>query len=97
MAGESLPDTVPALPGCPAERLPGARKAAVLMAALGSERAANVMQRMDEEEIESLSHGDGPAELGRSGDDRLDLQRTGGRRRRWRQRASAAAWTSRAR
>jgi flagellar motor switch protein FliG len=44
------------LPEPPAgERLPGAHKAAVLMAALGSERAANVMQRMDEEEIESLS------------------------------------------
>lgn len=38
-----------------AVRLSGARRAAVLMAALGSERAANVMQRMDEEEIESLS------------------------------------------
>ena len=33
----------------------GARKAAVLMAALGSERAANVLQRLGEEEIESLS------------------------------------------
>lgn len=39
----------------PPERLSGARRAAVLMAALGSERAANVMQRMDEGEIESLS------------------------------------------
>ena len=55
MAGDSSPEIVPALPAAPAERLPGARKAAVLMAALGSERAANVMQRMDEEEIESLS------------------------------------------
>ncbi len=34
---------------------PGAQRAAVLMAALGAERAANVMQRMDEDEIESLS------------------------------------------
>jgi flagellar motor switch protein FliG len=38
-----------------AERLPGRRKAAVLMAALGSERAASVMQHMREEEIEGLS------------------------------------------
>jgi flagellar motor switch protein FliG len=38
-----------------AERLPGRRKAAVLMAALGSERAAGVMQHMREEEIEGLS------------------------------------------
>ena len=45
------PPIVPA----PVERLPGARRAAVLMAALGPERAANVMQRMDEEAIESLS------------------------------------------
>jgi flagellar motor switch protein FliG len=42
------------------ERLPvphvsGTRKAAVLMAALGSERAANVLQRLREDEIESLS------------------------------------------
>jgi flagellar motor switch protein FliG len=33
----------------------GARKAAVLMAALGSERAANVLQRLGEEDLESLS------------------------------------------
>jgi flagellar motor switch protein FliG len=38
-----------------AARLPGKRKAAVLMAALGSERAAGVMQHMREEEIEGLS------------------------------------------
>jgi flagellar motor switch protein FliG len=37
------------------EQLPGARKAAVLMAALGSERAASVMQQMQEDEIESIS------------------------------------------
>jgi flagellar motor switch protein FliG len=46
----------PALPAATPERLPGARKAAVLMAALGSERAASVMKRLEEEEIESLSH-----------------------------------------
>ncbi len=62
MAGESPPDVVPALPAAPGGQLPattdhvpGARKAAVLMAALGSERAANVLQRMGEEEIEHLS------------------------------------------
>jgi flagellar motor switch protein FliG len=61
MAGESPTDTV-ALPGASAERLPattepvsGARKAAVLMAALGSERAAKVLQRLGEGEIESVS------------------------------------------
>jgi flagellar motor switch protein FliG len=62
MAGELPAETIPALPTAPCDRLPaaptglrGTRKAAVLMAALGSERAANVMQRMREEEIESLS------------------------------------------
>jgi flagellar motor switch protein FliG len=64
VAGEELPaDTAPALPAAPTERLPattadgvnGAQKAAVLMAALGSERAANVLQRMGENEVESLS------------------------------------------
>ncbi len=55
MSGESLPETVPALGVARSERLPGTRKAAVLMAALGSERAANVMQKLGEEEIESLS------------------------------------------
>lgn len=55
MAGESPTETVPELPPAPVERLPGARRAAVLMTALGAERAASVMQRMDEEEIESLS------------------------------------------
>jgi flagellar motor switch protein FliG len=50
-----------ALPAPAGERHPapqeisGARKAAVLMAALGSERAANVLGRLREEEIESLS------------------------------------------
>jgi len=38
-----------------AEALPGRRKAAVLMAAIGAERAANVLSRLGEEEIESLS------------------------------------------
>jgi flagellar motor switch protein FliG len=62
MAGESSADMLPALPGAHGEQLPatlddlsGARKAAVLMAALGSERAANVLQRLGEEEIEHLS------------------------------------------
>ncbi len=48
----------PALAGLPQRsvvRLPGRRKAAVLMAALGSERAAGVMQHMREEDIEGLS------------------------------------------
>jgi flagellar motor switch protein FliG len=61
MAGESA-ETLPALPAAPGEQLPatiddlsGARKAAVLMAALGAERAANVLQRLGEEEIEHLS------------------------------------------
>ncbi|HEY7934567.1 MAG TPA: flagellar motor switch protein FliG [Solirubrobacteraceae bacterium] len=45
----------PALGMRSGERLPGARKAAVLMAALGSERAASVMARMRDDEIESLS------------------------------------------
>ncbi|MHB8240719.1 MAG: flagellar motor switch protein FliG [Solirubrobacteraceae bacterium] len=62
MAGESPRETLPALATAPGEHLPaapvrlaGARKAAVLMAALGSERAANVLQRLGEEEVESLS------------------------------------------
>jgi flagellar motor switch protein FliG len=61
VAAESSPRSVPALPPAPTETLPalaevsGTRKAAVLLAALGSERAANVMQRLHEEEIESLS------------------------------------------
>ncbi|HWX44092.1 MAG TPA: flagellar motor switch protein FliG [Solirubrobacteraceae bacterium] len=44
-----------ALPLRTVARLAGRRKAAVLMAALGSERAADVMQHLREEEIESLS------------------------------------------
>src|SRR5271163_3204712 len=61
MAGEPPTQALATLPG-PGERLPatdgdlsGARKAAVLLAALGSERAANVLQRMGEDEIENLS------------------------------------------
>jgi flagellar motor switch protein FliG len=42
-------------PELAAAELPGTRKAAVLMAALGSERAASVMQQMQEDEIESIS------------------------------------------
>jgi flagellar motor switch protein FliG len=55
-------ELVPALPAptdgpLPAtiEELPGARKAAVLLAALGSKRAASVMQQLGPEEIEILS------------------------------------------
>jgi len=55
VAADPPTEIVAAREETPAEHLPGARKAAVLMAALGSERAANVMQRMDDEEIESLS------------------------------------------
>lgn len=62
MAGESTAETLPALAPAegeqlpaPVEALPGTRKAAVLMAAIGAERAANVMQRMSEDEIEALS------------------------------------------
>jgi flagellar motor switch protein FliG len=55
MAIESAAERPPALTARTAERLPGRRKAAVLMAALGSERAAAIMQHLREEEIESLS------------------------------------------
>jgi flagellar motor switch protein FliG len=62
MAGESPADTLPVLGAGPTEVLPatiapvgGIRKAAVLMAALGSERAAKLLQRMGEDEIQSLS------------------------------------------
>jgi len=58
LAGESPPalaagpaDLLPAVPA----RVSGARKAAVLMVALGSERAANVLQKLGADEIESLS------------------------------------------
>ena len=59
MAQQLPQGSVPALPAGTergeAEPIHGARKAAVLMAALGSERAANVIGRMREDEIESLS------------------------------------------
>jgi flagellar motor switch protein FliG len=48
-------DPIASLPLRTVARLAGRRKAAVLMAALGSERAADVMQHLHEEEIESLS------------------------------------------
>ncbi len=48
-------DAPPGLPVRTAARVPGRRKAAVLMAALGSERAAAVMTHMREDEIEGLS------------------------------------------
>jgi flagellar motor switch protein FliG len=48
-------DELGALPMRTAARLAGRRKAAVLMAALGPERAAEVMQHLREEEIEGLS------------------------------------------
>jgi flagellar motor switch protein FliG len=55
VAGEPSSEMLEAGPGSPVEGIPGARKAAVLMAALGPERAASVMQQMQEEEIESIS------------------------------------------
>ncbi len=60
MAAEASPRETQALPAATTEQLPavrvsGKRKAAVLMAALGSERAANVLQHLREEEIESVS------------------------------------------
>ncbi len=55
MPGESPTDTAAERAPESVERLPGARRAAVLMTALGAERAASVMQRMEEDEIESLS------------------------------------------
>jgi flagellar motor switch protein FliG len=60
MAQQLPQGSVPALPAGSErdnveEPIHGPRKAAVLMAALGSERAANVIGRMREDEIESLS------------------------------------------
>ena len=65
MSGERTTDSPGALeptveqraaPPRPASaRISGTRKAAVLMAAIGSERAANVLQRLGDDEIESLS------------------------------------------
>src|SRR6202050_3898558 len=51
--GERLPATS-ARPSVAVD-LPGVRKAAVLMASLGSERAANVLQRLCEADIGTLS------------------------------------------
>jgi flagellar motor switch protein FliG len=45
----------PELPAHTPERVSGRRKAAVLIATLGPERAASVIQHLQEEEIESLS------------------------------------------
>jgi flagellar motor switch protein FliG len=62
MPGHAPGEGVPQLEAAPGDRLPaaparlsGRHKAAVLMAALGSERAAGVLQLMHEDEIESLS------------------------------------------
>ncbi len=58
MAGElPPPDDASAPLPVPADdvAVSGARKAAVLMAALGSERAANVIQHLREDEVESVS------------------------------------------
>ena len=60
MPGEELSEIVSALPiavepPSDAAYVSGARKAAVLMAALGSERAAAVIQHLHEDEVERLS------------------------------------------
>ncbi len=62
MAAEPLQELVPALPApveaelpAPVDALPGARKAAVLLAALGPARAAKVMQLLNPDEFEGLS------------------------------------------
>ena len=66
MASDASGETLAALPAAPGDLLPaapatarttvsGAQKAAVLMAALGSERAAKVLGRMREEDVEGLS------------------------------------------
>ncbi|HSZ15426.1 MAG TPA: flagellar motor switch protein FliG [Solirubrobacteraceae bacterium] len=64
MDGDAPAGTLPALSPADSDLLPatvsspdlrGIRKAAMLMTALGSERAANVLQRLGEAEIESLS------------------------------------------
>jgi flagellar motor switch protein FliG len=47
--------SAPALPSGAAGEFPGAMKAAILMAALGPEKAAGVIQRLREEEVERLS------------------------------------------
>jgi flagellar motor switch protein FliG len=45
----------PALPAHTPERMSGRRKAAVLIATLGAERAASVIQHMAEDEVEAIS------------------------------------------
>jgi flagellar motor switch protein FliG len=56
MTGEPGSELLPLEPEQhPVQRMRGARKAAVLMASLGPERAAAVMQQMQEDEIESIS------------------------------------------
>ena len=57
MSGEQLPPAPPqpALTTRTMERLSGRRKAAVLIAALGPELAASVIQHMQEDEIEAIS------------------------------------------
>lgn len=47
--------TSPELPAHTPERVPGRRKAAVLIATLGAEHAASVIQHLQEDEIEALS------------------------------------------
>ncbi|MGO9321026.1 MAG: flagellar motor switch protein FliG [Solirubrobacteraceae bacterium] len=62
MAAEPAQELVPALPvpvaellPAPIDDMPGSRKAAVLLAALGPARAAKIMQLLEPEEFESLS------------------------------------------
>lgn len=52
---EQAPPQPPGLPARTPERMSGKRKAAVLVAALGPELSASVIQHLQEEEIESLS------------------------------------------
>jgi flagellar motor switch protein FliG len=54
-AQESAAPQLPQLPASPPPRLEGAKKAAVLLVSLGPQRAAEVFNYLQEEEIESLS------------------------------------------
>src|SRR3982751_2764319 len=54
-AQESAAPQLPQLPAKPAPRLEGPKKAAVLLVSLGPQRAAEVFNYLQEEEIESLS------------------------------------------
>ena len=54
-AQETAAPPVPQLPPKPAPRLEGAQKAAVLLVSLGPQRAAEIFNYLQEEEIESLS------------------------------------------